>query len=323
MAQYTITGYDASAHMSEETRPASRSAAWGMVMSVVASVVLRVHPAGGGDLRRAGRPGHAGRRRERRRLHLDHRRSGNAWAEFLLLIAVVAQFFCGTASVTVGVADDVRLLPRPGRARLGGCGARSPRNRVPVNAVTAIGVLAWALMLPTLINGAIGYLVGTSIAVIGLYIAFALPIILRIRAGERFERGAWSLGRHYRWISPLAVAWIAVICVLFLLPVSPKGIPGADDFDWDVVNYAPSPSGPRWSCSAAGTCSRPGSGSSVPSGTRASTTGCAGPSRRRTSTSPDGTSRAGTTATTGAHPAARPVRRGLIVLPRADPRDTR
>jgi amino acid transporter len=69
-------------------------------------------------------------------------------------------------------------------------------NRVPVNAVTAIAVLSWALMLPTLINGAIGYLVGTSIAVIGLYIAFALPILLRIRAGERFERGAWNLGRH-------------------------------------------------------------------------------------------------------------------------------
>ena len=30
-----------------------------------------------------------------------------------------------------------------------------------------------------------------------------------------------------------------MICVLFLLPVSPKGIPGAPDFDWNVVNYAP------------------------------------------------------------------------------------
>ena len=40
MAQYTITGYDASAHMSEETRTASRAAAWGMVMSVVVSVLF-------------------------------------------------------------------------------------------------------------------------------------------------------------------------------------------------------------------------------------------------------------------------------------------
>src|SRR5258706_544359 len=35
MAQYTYTGYDASAHMSEETRSASRAAALGVVMSVV------------------------------------------------------------------------------------------------------------------------------------------------------------------------------------------------------------------------------------------------------------------------------------------------
>jgi amino acid transporter len=40
MAQYTITGFDASAHMSEETRNASRSAAIGMVMSVVVSVIF-------------------------------------------------------------------------------------------------------------------------------------------------------------------------------------------------------------------------------------------------------------------------------------------
>ena len=60
---------------------------------------------------------------------------------------------------------------------------------MPIYAVTAIGVLAWALMLPTLANAAIGYLVGTSIAVIGLYIAFAIPIYLRIRAGSRFEHG--------------------------------------------------------------------------------------------------------------------------------------
>src|SRR5919112_1600376 len=40
LSAYTITGFDASAHMSEETRTASRSAALGMVMSVVASVLF-------------------------------------------------------------------------------------------------------------------------------------------------------------------------------------------------------------------------------------------------------------------------------------------
>jgi hypothetical protein len=112
------------------------------------------------------------------------------------------------------------------------------RNRSPVNAVIAIGVLAWLIMVPSLFI-AVAYVVATSIAVIGLSIAFGLPIFLRIRAGSAFERGDWSLGRHYKWISPLAVCWIVLICVLFLLPVSPQGIPWAEDFDWELVNYAP------------------------------------------------------------------------------------
>src|SRR5689334_13474367 len=216
MAQYTITGYDASAHMSEETRLASRSAAWGMVMSVAVSVVFGfillvavtfAVPDVQGTLDAVANAV----------VYIWTTSLGNGWAEFLLLIAVVARD---------------RAVPFSPLWR------RVSTRRVPVYAVIAICVLAWALMLPTLANAAIGYLVGTSIAVIGLYIAFAIPIYLRIRAGDRFEHGAWSLGGHYRWISPLAVIWIVVICILFLLPVSPKGIPGPD-FDWSVVNYAP------------------------------------------------------------------------------------
>jgi amino acid transporter len=162
---------------------------------------------------------------------------GNAWAEFLLFIAVVAQFFCGTASVTS--ASRMMFAFSRDRAVPGSRVWRKvARNRVPVNAVIAIGVLAWLIMVPSLYS-VVAYLVATSIAVIGLNIAFALPIILRIREGERFERGAWTLGNHYKWISPLAVAWIAFICVVGILPVSPNGIPGAEEFDWTLVNYSP------------------------------------------------------------------------------------
>ena len=94
-------------------------------------------------------------------------------------------------------------------------------------------------MVPTLKNAFVGYAVGTSIAVIGLYIAFAIPIYLRVRAGEAFERGAWHLGRHYRWIDWVAVAWILFISIVFLLPFAKVGIPGNEGFTWDFVNYTP------------------------------------------------------------------------------------
>jgi amino acid transporter len=165
---------------------------------------------------------------------------GDKWAEFLLLIACVAQFFCGAASVTAA-SRMMFAFSRDGAVPGGRTIWRkvSRRHRVPVNAVFAIAVLSWALMLPTLANGAIGYLVGTSIAVIGLYIAYGIPIYLRWRAGSSFEVGAWTLGRHYRWINPIAVLWIIFITVLFLMPTTPTAIPWHSGFNWDVVNYAP------------------------------------------------------------------------------------
>ncbi len=172
--------------MSEETRQASRSAAIGMVMSVVASVffgfILLVAitfavPDVQGTL-------DAGADAV---VYIWTESMGNAWAEFLLFIAVVAQFFCGTASVTS--ASRMMFAFSRDRAVPGSRVWRKvARNRVPVNAVIAIGVLAWLIMVPSLYS-VVAYLVATSIAVIGLNIAFALPIILRIRAGERFERG--------------------------------------------------------------------------------------------------------------------------------------
>ena len=236
MSAYTITGYDASAHMSEETRQASRAAAVGMVMAVVASVffgfILLVAitfavPDVDGTVGAAAFAV----------VYIWQTSMGDAWAAFLLFIAVVAQFFCGTASVTS--ASRMMFAFSRDRAVPGSALWRKvARNRVPVNAVVAIGVLAWLIIVPSLFSP-VAYFVATSIAVIGLNIAFALPIILRIRAGSRFEPGAWSLGRHYRWIAPLAVAWIAFICVVGVLPISPNGIPGAEEFDPALVNYSP------------------------------------------------------------------------------------
>jgi amino acid transporter len=237
MAQYTITGYDASAHMSEETRAASRAAAWGMVMAVVVSVIFGfillvavtfAVPDVQGTLDAVANAV----------AYIWTTSLGTGWAAFVLFIAVVAQLFCGAASVT-SASRMMFAFSRDGAVPGWRIWRRVSKRRVPVYAVIAICVLAWALMVPTLWNAAIGYLVGTSIAVIGLYIAFAIPIYLRLRQGERFEHGAWSLGKHYRWIGIIAVVWIIVVCILFLMPVSPKGVPGHPEFSWEVVNYAP------------------------------------------------------------------------------------
>jgi uncharacterized BrkB/YihY/UPF0761 family membrane protein len=72
----------------------------------------------------------------------------------------------------------------------------------------------------------------TSIAVIGLYIAYVIPTLLRVRKGDDFARGPWHLGRWSRPVGIVSVVWVGVITVLFMLPqVSPV--------TWESFNYAP------------------------------------------------------------------------------------
>jgi amino acid transporter len=226
--------------MSEETRQASRGAAIGMVMSVVVSVIFgfilltavtfalpdatndEFVAAGQGILTFAWTTA-----------------MSEGWAEFILIIAVIAQTFCTIASVTS--ASRMMFAFSRDRAIPGYQLWRqvSKRDRVPVYCVWAIVVLAFALMIPTLSNAFVGYAVGTQVSVIGLYIAFVLPIILRLRAGDSFQHGAWHLGRHYKWIDWIAIVWIFFICIMFMLPFAKVGIPGNEGFTWDFVNYTP------------------------------------------------------------------------------------
>jgi amino acid transporter len=239
MAQYTITGYDASAHMSEETRKASLGAAWGMVMSVVVSVVFgfillvavtfAIPAKGPSDVSAF----------VVQSIWKDS--MGTRWAELLLFIAVVAQSFCTIASTT-SASRMMFAFSRDGAVP----GSRlwrivSKRDRIPVYTVAAVVVLAFLTPLPALWWGYVGYAASTAVAVIGLYIAFVLPIILRLRAGESFERGAWHLGKHYKWIDWLAILWIFFICIIFLLPAYQGGIPFKSNFDWLLFNYTPLP----------------------------------------------------------------------------------
>lgn len=76
-----------------------------------------------------------------------------------------------------------------------------------------------------------------SIGVIGLYLAFAIPIFLRWKLGDEFQQGSWNLGNHWKWMAPLAVAEIAITTVYFVLATSKLGVPFSSDFDWKFVNY--------------------------------------------------------------------------------------
>ena len=199
-AQYTYTGYDASAHMSEETQDASRAAARGVIGSIVVSAVfgyilaLGVTFAIQDQTATTGAGGFAVKQ-----VFLDSLGSGAA--KFVLFICVGAQFYCGMSSIT-SASRMMYAFSRDGAVPGHQLWRRLNRERVPYMAAIAIAVLAFLCAFPAYFgtNGVVAYVAVTSIATIGLYIAYAIPIFLRLRQGDAWEPGEWNLGKHYKWI---------------------------------------------------------------------------------------------------------------------------
>ena len=121
------------------------------------------------------------------------------WAKAVILISTVGQLFCGMALRDERLADDVRVLARRRRPRAQRSGAGSAPAQTPTWAVLFVVVFALIVTIPAYFPNTAGYPVAffavTSISVIGLYIAYTIPVFLRWRMGDRFEPGPWTLGQ--------------------------------------------------------------------------------------------------------------------------------
>jgi amino acid permease (GABA permease) len=215
LAQYTFTGYDASAHMTEETHDAARSGPRGIVMSIVVSLaagwVLLIGLTFAiqdydTEVQSATPPA---------QIFIDA--IGATGGKLLLLIVIGAQLFCGMSSVTAN-SRMIYAFSRDGALPFSSFWHRvNKRTRTPTNAVWLGATGAFILGLPYLWNTT-AYAAVTSIAVIGLYIAYVMPTFLRLRRGDAFERGPWHLGRWSKLVGTLAVLWVVFIAILFMLP---------------------------------------------------------------------------------------------------------
>jgi len=232
MAQYTFTGYDASAHMSEETKNPAIAGPKGIVNSILVSLVagfiliIGVTYAITNNYKSAlasstGVPPV--------QIWIDA--LGRHGGELLLVIAFVAQFYCGMASVTAN-SRMIYAFSRDGALPASSFWHRiNPRTRTPTNSIWFAAVFAFILGVPYLWSP-VAYAAVTSIAVIGLYIAYVIPTLLRRLAGDRFRPGPWSLGKWSPIVGWVGVIWVVIITVLFVLPeVSPV--------TRDTFNYAP------------------------------------------------------------------------------------
>ncbi|MGW7522988.1 amino acid permease [Streptomyces sp. NPDC054783] len=217
MAQYTFTGYDASAHMTEETIDASTAGPKGIVRSILVSLAAGFILLFGFTYAVQSYVGalNSGTGVPPAQILMDA--LGAAAGKWLLLVVIVAQLFCGMASVTAN-SRMIYAFSRDGALPFSKVWHKlNPATRTPTNAVWLAAGGAFGLGLPYLWNTT-AYEAVTSIATIGLYIAYVIPTYLRLRQGGRFERGPWHLGSWSPVVGVIAVAWVLVITVLFMLP---------------------------------------------------------------------------------------------------------
>ncbi|HEX6117658.1 MAG TPA: amino acid permease [Solirubrobacterales bacterium] len=245
LTMYTQTGYDASAHVSEETKGAAigaakgvwRSVFWAGVIGWLVLLAITFAAADAGFVNDPENGFGLGSSLAIFNNALD------PWAaKMVIMIATIGQLFCGMACLTS--ASRMCYAFSRDRAVPGHrIWTRLNHHRIPMFAVLFMATAALLITLPALVgdenNFTYAFAAVVSIAVIGLYIAYVIPTFLRWRMGDRFKPGPWTLGKKYKWINPAAVLWVIICVIVFSLPQSPAGVPWHDDWDAKFANYAP------------------------------------------------------------------------------------
>jgi amino acid transporter len=227
-AQYTFTGYDASAHVTEETLTAATSGPKGIINSILISLIAgfilllgvsfaipHVFPQviGGvtfpnyASIATATVPWAT----------IFEYAAGRITAEILILIVIGAQFFCGMSSVTAN-SRMLFAFSRDGAVPFSSYWHKiSRRSHVPVHSAWFGTVGAFILSAPYLWSPT-AYGAVTSIAVVGLYVAYLIPVFLRRINGDAFQPGPFKLNRSGPYLGWIAIVWVVFICIILLLP---------------------------------------------------------------------------------------------------------
>ena len=225
-SQWTYTGYDASAHVAEETVFARRASAWGVFLSVAVSAVagyivlvaltlkmtspadVLANSGGGGGVQYI--------------LESNLGAGLSSLGGLLSAGVAFAMTFCGFSSIASAGRMLYAFSRDDGLPGSGWLKKISKRYRTPSNSVIAISTASWLLILLTYIltnflGGDPFFLIGgiTSVSTVLLYWAYGVCIWLGMRGDQSWrERQTWSLGR---WSKPLA--WISVIWIVLFSPV--------------------------------------------------------------------------------------------------------
>jgi amino acid transporter len=222
---YTITGYDASAHTSEETKNAAMSVPTGIVSAViwsslagwimVCAIVLAIPDMDAG--------------------------AAQGWTVFFQTMAaitpswllnliylgiLIAQLLCGLATVT-SASRMLFAFSRDGGMPIGSkaLATVSPTYRTPVNAIWTATILCilYVLLAQTIsIGGTNIYTIVVNSTLIFLFLSFTIPLVCGAVAfgGPKWPKpGPWAMSAGlYKLVTLLAVVGMAIIFYISIQP---------------------------------------------------------------------------------------------------------
>jgi amino acid transporter len=240
LTMYTFTGYDASAHISEETHDAAMSApkglwrsifysglvGWVVLLALVFSAthVTKIDAAGGTAIA------------------IIESALSSSLAKLVILISTVGQLFCGMGCVAAA-SRMTFAFSRDGAIPGHALWRRLNKHHTPTWSVLFVSLFALAITWPAEFGDkagtAVAFIAVTQITTIGLYVAYTIPVYLRWRKGDAFQTGPWNLGRKYKWVNLVAIIWVALNVIIFSLPATPAAVPFKTGFSWTAFNYAP------------------------------------------------------------------------------------
>jgi amino acid transporter len=229
-AQWTYTGYDASAHTIEETKNARVTAPWGIYLSVAVSglfgfLMLMFVTLAIQDLK-------ATAAAENPFIYIFQQALGKTFGEVVLWVVTLAMWFCGLSCVT-STSRMIFAFSRDRGMPLADTWAHvSRRHRTPAAAVwlaaglalvLPLTILALVVAFPSKLDFSKLYPAVTGISTIALYLSYGIPLLLKLLAQRRGiwtprANGPWHLGRWSAPVGVVALLWIAFITVLFVLP---------------------------------------------------------------------------------------------------------
>ncbi|MCX7300666.1 MAG: amino acid permease [Rhodobacterales bacterium] len=222
---YTITGYDASAHTSEETKGAASSVPKGIVNAVVASslvgwVMICAITLAIPDMAVA---------------------AGQGWGMFfgtmdtimpqglktvLYLGILIAQLLCGLATVT-SASRMLFAFSRDDGMPIGSktLASVSPRYRTPVAAIwtaTVLCILYVVLALSIKLDGTSIYVIVVNSTLVFLFLSFTVPLVAGLFAygtPKWPNPGPWAMSAGvYKLVTVLAIVGMGVILFIAVAP---------------------------------------------------------------------------------------------------------